>query len=401
MNRLLLLLFAVTLLFSYDATTKIKLLGDPYKVVYETKKDLYAKNIWDMAVFENKIYLGAGNSSNEGPTQNAGPVPLISYNPTTNEFKTEAIIQDEQIDIIKIFDNKMYIPGHDAKENWDFANFYIKEFNQSVKKYRNIKDGLHVYDVALHDNKIFLALGVKNGAAVAISSDNAQNWEIQKLDHYRINSFLEVGDRFFATKHFPSSSDLQKMSQSRKKLFFSVAEYETSKGFIPNYKLDSEDFFPKTTDLKDKSRKIVRSVKMNDKTIYIGAYAHNDHQFEPFGVYYISSAGKNLDIKKITLSSQYKVWDILKKENALYLLAYDETKKEVKVFFAKNGDFESFKEYFSFKSDSFARSFELFEDKFYFSLGGAIKDSKNFSYDEVSEDTGKILQFDTKNITNE
>ncbi|MCX6051263.1 MAG: hypothetical protein NTZ60_02010 [Campylobacterales bacterium] len=400
MNKLLLLLFAVTLLFSYDATTKIKLLGEPYKLVYETKKNLYAKNIWDMAIFENKIYFGAGNSSNEGPTQNAGPVPLISYNPTTNEFKTEAIIQDEQIDVIKIFNNKMYIPGHDARENWDFANFYIKESNQSVKKYRNIKDGLHVYDVAFRDNKIFLALGVRNGAAVAISTDNAQNWEIQKLNHYRVNSFLEVGNRLFAIKHFPSSSDLQKMSQSNKNFFFSVAEYENNREFVPNYKLNAQDFFPKTTDLKDKSRKIVRSAKMNDKTIYIGAYAHNDHQFEPFGVYYISSAGKNLDVKKIALSNQYKVWDILKKENTLYLLAYDESKKEVKVFFTKNGDFESFKEYFSFKSETFARSFELFEDKFYFSLGGEFKDSKNFSYDEISEDIGKVLQFDTKNITN-
>ena len=400
MNKLLFLLVVSTFLFSYDATTKIKFLGDPYKLVYETKKNLYAKNIWDMAVFENKIYFGAGNSSNEGPAQNAGPVPLISYNPTTNKFKNEAILQDEQIDVIKIFNNKMYIPGHDAKENWDFANFYIKESYQSVKKYRNIKDGLHVYDVAFHDNKIFLALGVKNGAAVAISSDNAQNWKIQRLEHYRINSFLEVGDRLFATKHFPSSSDLQKMSQSRKQLFFSVAEYDNKKDFIPKYKLNSEDFFPKTTDLKDVSRKIVRSVKVNDKTIYIGAYAHNDHQFEPFGVYYISSVGKNIDVKKVTLSNQYKVWDILKKESTLYLLAYDETKKEVKVFFTKNGNFESFKEYFSFKSETFARSFELFEDKFYFSLGGEFKDSKNFSYDEISEDTGKVLQFDTKNIIN-
>lgn len=400
MHKLLLLLFVGTLLFSYDATNKIKFLGDPYKVVYKIKKDFYAKNIWDMAVFENKIYFGAGNSSNEGPTQNAGPVPLISYNPTTSEFKNEAIIQDEQIDVIKIFDNKMYIPGHDAKQNWDFANFYIKIPNQSVKKYRNIKDGLHVYDVAFRGNKIFLALGVRNGAAVAVSSDNAQNWEIQKLAHYRVNSFLEVGERLFATKHFPSSSAFQKMSQSRKNFFFSVAEYDNEKGFVPNYKLDFKDFFPNTLDLKDVSRKIVRSVKMNDKTIYIGAYIHNDHQFEPFGVYSISSAGKNLDVKKVPLSNHYKIWDILKKENMLYLLAHDASKKEVKVFFTKNDDFDSFKEFFSFKSETFARSFELFEDKFYFSLGGEFKDTKNFSYDEISEETGKILQFDTKNITN-
>jgi hypothetical protein len=50
------------------------LLGNPFS------KDAYARNVWDMQVYEESIYLGHGNSSNYGPSANAGPVDVIKYN---------------------------------------------------------------------------------------------------------------------------------------------------------------------------------------------------------------------------------------------------------------------------------------------------------------------------------
>ncbi|PNV84460.1 MAG: hypothetical protein C0627_00865 [Sulfurimonas sp.] len=399
MRVLFLLLLLSAFLFSLDVSGKLEMLDSAYKDMYPNKKDFYARNIWDIKEFEGKLYIGAGNSSNIGPAQNAGPLPLISYNPSTKEFKQESIIHDEQIDTIKTFQNKLYIPGHDATQNWDYANIYIKEPNKNLKKYRNIKDGLHVYDIAFYNGKIFTALGVKGGAAVGISNDNANSWNIQNLNHFRIYSFLEAGERLFAIKFFPSSEDLKKMPKNKREQFFSVAEYKFDV-FVPNYDLSSKDFFPNTKNLDYKSQKIVRFVKIDKKTIYIGAYLHNDHQFIPFGVYYIELKNDKLISKKVKIPDDYQVWDILYKNEETYLLTYNKKSETVKVFFTHKNNFDSFTEYISFKSSTFARSFELLEDRFYFSLGSEVSDPKKFDYDEISEDTGKILVLNIQDIIN-
>ena len=74
-------------------------LGNPYMKQYKNGEGVYARNIWDMQLFEDKIYIGAGNSSNEGPAQNAGRVYVVSLDPKTAKFKYEFKIAEEQIDI--------------------------------------------------------------------------------------------------------------------------------------------------------------------------------------------------------------------------------------------------------------------------------------------------------------
>lgn len=399
MRTVLFILFINTLLLSYDVTSMIKVLNSPYKDIYPNKKELYARNIWDMKEFEAKLYMGAGNSSNIGPAQNAGPLPLISYDPSTKKFERVSVIHDEQIDIIKTFRNRLYIPGHDATQSWDYANIYIKEAGKELKKYRNIKDGLHVYDLAFYKDKIFAALGTKRGAAVAISSDNAKSWDIRYLGRYRIYSFLEVDDRLFAIKFFPSSKYLQKMPAKTKDLFFSVAEYKKGK-FEPIRDLTSKDFFPDTNNIEIASQKIIRPVKTSKGSIYIGAFLHNDHQSLPFGTYYVQILKNRPICKKVTIPNNYDVWDIIKKNNDIYLLSYNRMRKAVAVLHAKEDDLDSFKEYISFKSSSFARSFEYMEGIFYFSIGSEVKDPKKFDYNEIDKDTGKIAIFDTRYITN-
>ena len=399
MKILFLILSFTTLILSYDISDDITVLDSPYEKIYSNKKTLYARNIWDMLEFEQKLYLGAGNSSNIGPAQNAGPLPLISYNPSTNEFKKEALMHDEQIDIIKTFKNTLYIPGHDATQNWEYANIYIKEQGKAIKKYRNIKNGLHVYDIAFFDNKIFTALGVKSGAAVGISEDNGASWKIDNLNHYRIYGFLEVADRLFAVKFFPSLNDFKNMSRKRKKLFFSVAEYKDNR-FEPLYDLSFKDFFPMTDNLTTTSKKIVRPIKIDNRSLYIGAFIHNDHQAIPFGVYYAQIINDKLISKKVTIPENEVVWDTLYKDNIVYLLSYNKIRERATVFHTTDDNLDSFKELISFKSSTFARSFEYINGVFYFSLGAEIKNPKNFNYNEIDKDTGKILVFDTKNINN-
>ncbi len=130
-----------------DVTSQIVNLGNPLNIKYpDNTPKVYARNIWDMYAFDNKIYFGGGNSSNADPAPNAGPADLWSFNPATQSFIKEYTLAEEQIARFREFDGQLYIPGHDSRESWDFGNFYRLEAG-TWKKYRTIPNGVHVYDI--------------------------------------------------------------------------------------------------------------------------------------------------------------------------------------------------------------------------------------------------------------
>ena len=78
-----------------DVTDQIVLLGNPLTAKYQNgTPKVYARNIWDMHAFGNKIYFGSGNSSNEGPAPNSGPAVLWSYDIAKQEFVNEFTTTD-------------------------------------------------------------------------------------------------------------------------------------------------------------------------------------------------------------------------------------------------------------------------------------------------------------------
>ena len=99
-------------------------IGNPYIEKYKDGEEIYARNIWDMQLFDGKIYIGAGNSSNEGPAQNAGRIPVISIDTKTDKFSFEYEVAEEQIDLFKVYNNTLFIPGHDGTQKWEFGNIY-------------------------------------------------------------------------------------------------------------------------------------------------------------------------------------------------------------------------------------------------------------------------------------
>ncbi len=199
MSRLLIKLFILvfSITFVYGDYT---LVGNPYKKYYQDGEASYARNIWDMKLYNGKIYIGAGNSSNKGPAQNAGRVYVLSLDPTTDKFSEDYQVAEEQIDIFKIYGDVLYIPGHDATQKWTLGNIYAKKDNK-WKKYRTLPNALHVYDLAVKDGKVFTAIGLKGKGAVFIS-DDMEKWKEIPHGDGRVYSFLEVGNELFAHKNF-------------------------------------------------------------------------------------------------------------------------------------------------------------------------------------------------------
>ena len=379
----------LTLLNAKDVTKNLEYIGTPYKKQYRSGEDIYSRNVWDMVLYNGKIFIGAGNSANEGPSINSGPVYLIALNPNIDKFENISRIDDDQVDKFKILNKKLFIPGHDAKGSWDWGNFYIYSNNKNrFKKFRNIPNALHIYDLVLKDGKLFSAIGLDEGAAVGITKNYGKNWEIQKLGSSRVYTFLELGDELFALKKFKRTS----------RPYFSVAQYIDG-NFIPRYDISIYKMFPKTR-FEIKYSRATRIIKLGNKAIYVGAYKYNSHQTKPFGLYKVKLDGSNLVTSRIFLDDGYVPRDIIKRGTEIFVLT---SKKEgfntiIKVLKFNSKNLNHYKELFYFNYPTFARSFELYKNSFYFGMGSDVDEGDYWKMEDIKKETGNILKYEFKEL---
>lgn len=375
------LFFIVQFLISADITNQLKYIGTPYESQFKSNEDIYSRNVWDMQVYDNRIFIGAGNSANEGPSQNSGPVNLVAYIPKENKFVVEGRIDEDQVDIFKILDDSLLIPGHDAKQSWSWGNFYIRTLNKTWEKYRNIPKALHVYDLFYADKKLFAGIGLYEGAAVGITKNLGKTWDIQKLGRSRVYGFLHIGNELFALKKFKRTS----------KPYFSVAQYENG-NFVPRYDISIYDMFPDTKFEITYSR-ATRIISLGNRALYVGAYKYNSHQTKPFGLYSTELIKNNLKAKKIDLNG-FIPNDIIKRDNKIFVLASKKNSLNTKnaVFVMDVANLKP-KELFFFTNNTFARSFELFGGKFYFGMGSDVDEGDNWKISDIKKETGNILAY--------
>ncbi|TAN68540.1 MAG: hypothetical protein EPN17_08790 [Methylobacter sp.] len=380
-----------------DLTDRIEVLGNPYQSKYKDGAYVYARNIWDMQSYQGSIYLGAGNSSNNGPAQNAGPVPIIKFDPVTQKFIQEGVVDDEQIDVYHVVNGELYTPGHDPKESWKLGNFYHRDNNGVWVKYRNIPSAIHTYSLAGYKEKLFGSLNLNDdGAAVSISEDKGKTWTVTSIGRSRVYGFLDVANSLYAIKRFPSLIQWEdEMTIDEHELYNPVYEFKEPNSFIPRKDITPEIFFPNTKLNDNKTTKIVRPLTVGEKGVYIGAYTHNDHQFLPFGVYIATSLAKgHVQVDKIPIPDQFKAWDLLFKEGYLYILTSQQNGDgvNIKVLRSTVDDLLNLSEVLDFTAHTFARSFEILDNDFYFGLGSEVENSKQWRQEELKPETGQILR---------
>jgi hypothetical protein len=369
-----------------DHSPYIELLGNPYRSIYSETEQRYARNIWDMQLFQNRIYLGAGNSSNIGPAQNAGPVDIIYFDTDRQVFVNEYRVDDEQIDHFYIFNEMLYVPGHDPTQSWSWGNFYRKNsIHHQWTKVRNIPEAIHNYDMAYLDGKLFAALGTPDGAAIAVSDDMGESWQNINIGSSRAYTFISLMGHLFIIKTIRDDEYLQN------RRYANVYYYNGSDAFAVSV-ATFNILFPQTTFSDNPYGKIVRVNQVSNNTsIYIGSYRHNDHQFYPIGVYTISDS----EIKSIHFPQHLIPWDILIKGAYVAILSSENNGDGTyinKVFISRVDDLEHWYELVSFQYSTFARSFEFQNGDFYFGMGTEIEDPDNWSENELKEASGDILR---------
>lgn len=411
-----------------DVTGLLEHLGNPFADIYPDGDAVYARNVWDLQRFAGRIFIGAGNSSNIGPGPNAGPVEIKIYDPDTGEFSVEGIVDEEQIDVYRILDRKLCIPGHDPTQSWKFGNFYCRDDAGAWTKFRNIPQGLHTYDMAWFKGDLYAALGTAGGGAILRSGDGGRSWSVIYEGNRRVYSFLQVSDSLFGVSSFatgvskvkgsgghlfsslvkklsglleghddfPYAVKLKKMiSGSGDTSVHGMTEVTGNAGAVPRRDIGIPEIFPDTPLAPNKYAKIIRPLAVGDKAIYIGAYIHNDHQSMPFGLYIAASPlSGEISAKRISLPGSLVPWDFLVEKDILYVLAgnHDGRDALIQVLTAPFAEPYRPVEIFRFHYPSFARSFEVVNGDFYFGIGCEVKNPKSYTLDEIVPQTGNILR---------
>lgn len=379
-----------------DVTANLEVLGQPF-----LSKLAYARNVWDMQVFNGRVYLGHGNASNAAPASNSGPIPIVYYDPVTNNFITQTIvtttgekqyIDDEQLDIYKILNNVLYTPGNDAHapDDWTYGNHYRHEIAADKwTKFRTIPKGVHVYDLAYFNGKLYAAIAyTANGSTTTpdiwVSADDGATWSkvgsINIFGVMRAYTLFEFNGKLYGSNAIPPFTNNKWSDEANLLSIDSTGASSTvlvngSKmfpGITKNYA--SLNFF-----------RLVRTQVVLNKLVYIAGELYNDNQWVPQGLF-VATDINGANTVKVTLPNPNALpMDILVRGNLVYVLAYVKNADSTYTsYIYKTNNLTTWGEVLEFKHATFARSFEELNGDFYFGLGCYT--------DVIPESTGTILR---------
>ncbi|HWQ72230.1 MAG TPA: hypothetical protein VN370_07905 [Desulfitobacteriaceae bacterium] len=341
-----------------DVTSQVILLGNPFT------KDTFAKNVWDMQVFNDRIYLAHGDFNT-----NAGPIPIIYFDPDMNIFTTQFTAEDEEINNLKVINGKLYIPGIDAKENWNYGNFYVIQENSSYIKYRTIPNANHVFDIAYFNGQLYAAAGTtKTGwGEVLTSNDMGQTWSTQMPQANNIWTFsgdwattlFELNNKLYAAGKMYSPS-IYTAGQLAK--YMNLIAMDGTKSIVQPYTNSftqggSSTFY----------YYLSRPTKFDNYLVFLCNTTAAAHGLSD-SMYAATSLTKSR--KVVFPESAAKPSDLLVRDKTIYVLANvkNSTTSYTNIVY-QSTDLQTWTEIFHFDTDTFARSFEELNGDFYFGLG--------------------------------
>ncbi|MEJ8306481.1 hypothetical protein [Saccharibacillus sacchari] len=381
-----------------DAAPNAVAAADPVRAPVENlgrpfaKAGTYAQNVWDMQLWNGKIYIGQGNSSNQGSAVNAGPIPLTTYDPASGKFGTDKLlvsssqeqtyVDEEQIDVFKVLNGQLYIPGHDPKsEAHTLGNFYrLDPSDGKWRKIRTIPGGVHTYDMAYYQGNLFAATGWDSDASILRSSDGGQTWSksgipIGGKESGRNYSLFPLNGNLYAVSSFIFSANPAFQPQNGVLEISPATAGSASPVSYKDVPLTTQNFFPglsaPTPPLPPAYIRPVRTTTVGSKLMYIAGQGYNDHQWLPKGLFVASSVKQS---SALALPGGATAMDILTRGDKVYVLAYTEsggtyTNLVFETGASAIGDSSAWTETVRFRQNTFARSFELQGGDFYFGLG--------------------------------
>lgn len=400
---MLLLVMAVVFTLSVAAKeqdSKLVSLGNP--LAQEGKQER-ALNVWDLQVFDEKVYLAGGDT-----TTNAGPVGVWAYDPKQQTFIKEYTVPEEAIEHYRLFDNQLYIPAADPRKG-DSNKFYRKSPGGEWQKFASNEVELaHVRDIiASEEGDILMAgnhrrLKTPEYPSTAITTDDGVSFQGAGVTNLDAAPFLAMDFNWFFSL-FEYQQQIYATSgllNSKYDNYGSISLYNPeAKSFAVATDLYSSEFIPQRIIRRSKQAdapivyRLWHPIEFQDYLFYPArsySYATDNYRqayMNSLGFFYKQDIGKRP--KKVKLPRRAVGEDLLIINNELYVLAnraLKDGKYKISVFKTNRaGKRIRWRKVLQFSSSNKARSFEYLDNKFYFGLGQ--------DYGEAIASSGDILSY--------
>lgn len=358
-----------------NITQKIEDLGIPFAQIG------YTRNVWDMQLYNGKIYLGHGDGSDLN--KNPMATSIISFDTKNEQFVNEYTTNEDQIASYKVLNGKLYIPGTDSRESWDLGNFYRLDDN-GWNKTRSIPNGIHVFDMEYLNGKLYTSIGnSKESPTVFISGDEGETWSpviAKSGDSYyakqaRTYSLINFKGNIYATS---SLYNMSNVGQYNRILITDGKTVYTRKHLKDQLLVNAQ---------QGAQYRLSRISNVFNNVLYIANKLVAGNLWMPDALYTTSDMCRG---RKVNLPEVSSIpMDILVRNNIVYVLAYKKISSGSYINIVyKSKDLISWNEVYRFNYDTFARSFEEVDGDFYFGIGCTT--------DYISSNVGRILR--VKNI---
>jgi hypothetical protein len=137
--------------------------------------DCTARSVWDMEYYDGKIYVGTGDAGDNCTSRIGGKLNVwtMAMNET---FAKEYAVDEEMIMGFRQYGGKIFIPGTDPTESWDWGNLYVGNHG-SWQKFRTLPNGVHCWDFAVFNNNYYAITSDDVGSFHIVESTNqGQSW---------------------------------------------------------------------------------------------------------------------------------------------------------------------------------------------------------------------------------
>lgn len=167
------------------------------------EKRIEAQKVNELFIYDNRLYIGYGDA-----TINTGPTDIMYYDLKDNTVHTQFSVDDEEISVFRMYEKTLFVPGIDATEDWELGNIYMME-GDTWKKKRTIPNGIHVFDILMHQGILYCATGTffnygeNEGiapGAILSSQDMGDSWVFEYVTPsdknlvYRVRTLVEYKD---------------------------------------------------------------------------------------------------------------------------------------------------------------------------------------------------------------
>lgn len=368
---------------------QLQVLGNPAALRYPDCHLAYARNPWDLAAFDGRLYIGLGDASNQGPSPNAGPVPVIHYDPVSDQFHEELILPEEQIGRFFRRQGALWLTGDDPRQSWRWGNLYRRDAQGGWLQYRTLPRTIHAYALAWHQGRLFAAISIteavpegvgteRHGSAVAVSTDEGLSWSLIPLGGWRIFDFLQLDGQLFAADIFPGPGIQRWLdAEQRQGWHAPIYELETATAeAAPSARrrldLNAEALFPNTPQAGERAAIVARALPWGERAAYLGLFARWQDPWPAAGAYLAESLREgDVRVQRIPLPKGAIALDLRLEGDALQLLfaVPESSQLRWRSSLWSSRDGERWEPMLSFSANAPARAVERVGDDLYLALG--------------------------------